>query len=66
MGKRTEKGTGMIIAGVLIMLFAGASFFFTSNTIPTTFVVLGVVFIAVGSQRRRQADEKRPSKNPPY
>ncbi len=56
----------MIIAGVLIMLFAGFSFFFTSNTIPTTFVVLGVVFIAVGSQRRRQADEKRPSKNPPF
>lgn len=66
MGTRTDKGTGMIIAGVLFMLFAAFSLFFTSNSIPTTFVALGVVFIAVGSQRRRQAAKSEHSKNTPF
>ena len=50
MGARSAGGVGLMIAGVVVLVMSGLALFFTSYEIPVTFLVIGVVFIAVGSQ----------------
>jgi drug/metabolite transporter (DMT)-like permease len=64
MGARYAGGVGLMIAGVVVLVMSGLALFFTSYEIQVTFLVVGVVFIAVGSQRRRHADQRGPAKGP--
>ncbi|MGD2042487.1 MAG: hypothetical protein PVJ28_02490 [Acidimicrobiia bacterium] len=47
------RGTIMMFIGILMVLTAVAIAFATEEPLPAAFGVIGVVFVAVGSQQRR-------------
>lgn len=48
------RGVAMMVIGLLIVLATVLIIFVTADPLPTSLMVIGIVFIAVGSRQRRR------------
>ena len=51
----TKQGTVMMVVGALMVVVALITVLVTSEPLPLTVAILGIVFLAVGQRKRRGA-----------
>ncbi len=54
----TSRGTVMMLVGAVMVVYAIVVMLFTPEPLPAALGVLGVVFIGVGSRKRRNASTR--------